>query len=56
MSYAPLDPKLKLICSIVRWPVAVPKKLFVILAEWAFLIVAALVAAAYLWAVAFGLE
>ena len=35
---------------------AVPKKPFVIVAEWAFLILAGLVAAAYMWAAMNGIE
>ena len=56
MSYVPLGSEIETGSLIVRWPVAVPKKPFVIVAEWIFLIVAVMVSGAYLWAVAHGLE
>lgn len=50
------DPKIETSSLIVRTPVAVSKKPLVIVAERAFLILAGLVAAAYMWAAINGLE
>lgn len=56
MSYTPSEPKFETDSLIVRLPMPEPKKPLVIVAEWAFLIVAALVGLACMWAVFLGLE